>query len=572
MRRVLPVCGAVAALLGIFALPAVANDTSESGPTRSYLVAYADGASAATGRAAVAAAGGTIVAENTVVGLAEVLSDNPAFLNDVKGQQAVKSAARNRSIGTARPGMGHRFADERLAAARAVRQPHSGSPAVKPAPGTDSLTGYQWDMRMIDVQNDDGSPALEAGGDGVLVGIIDTGIDGTHPDIAPNFSNALSRNFTRDIEAIDGVCEYADCVDPANVDHDGHGTHVAGTVASPENGVGITGVAPDATLVNVRAGQDSGFFFLLPTIQALTYAADSGIDVVNMSFFVDPWLYNCPDPSDYVSAPAGKPTADELAEQALIYGAMHEALLYAHDADVTLVAAAGNSHADLDTPTRVDTISPDFPEGAAYTRTVTSDCLDLPSEGPNVLSVSAVGPSGIKADYSNYGLSEITVAAPGGYFRDFFGTKLFQSALNEVWAPYPEVVARANGEVTPGGGVPNNEFVLRSCTKELGCSYYQGIQGTSMASPHVTGVAALIIGVLGGDADPALVRAIIENSAADHACPVPPTVDYTIVGRDPSFNATCSGTPTLNNFYGNGLVNAAAAVAMAEQVAARRAA
>ena len=318
---------------------------------------------------------------------------------------------------------------------------------------------------MINVQDDSGNYVLDERGAGVLVGVIDTGIDGTHPDIAPNFSNALSRNFTTDIPSLDGACEYADCVDPPNVDNDGHGTHVAGTIASPINGLGIGGVAPEATLVNIRAGQDSGYFFLGPTVNALTYAADVGIDVVNMSFYVDPWLYNCPSAADYVDAPEGKPTAEELAEQQMIYDAMHEALAVAHDAGVTMIAAAGNGHTDLDTPTRFDDTSPDFPVDAdlnpteAYPRTVTDDCLDLPSEGPNVLSVSAVGPSGIKADYSNYGVTEITVAAPGGYFRDFFGTKLFRSALNEVWAPYPAVVAAANGEITKGGGVPNNEFV-----------------------------------------------------------------------------------------------------------------
>jgi subtilisin family serine protease len=153
-------------------------------------------------------------------------------------------------------------------------------------------------MRMIGAQRADGSPALQERGAGVLVGIIDTGIDGNHPDIAPNFSNALSRNFTTDMPDIDGPCEYAGCVDPANVDHDGHGTHVAGTVASPVNGLGITGVAPEATLVNIRAGQDSGYFFLGPTVDALTYAGDAGIDVVNMSFYVDPWLFNCPSGDD----------------------------------------------------------------------------------------------------------------------------------------------------------------------------------------------------------------------------------------------------------------------------------
>jgi subtilisin family serine protease len=570
-RRVLVLFAIVASLVAFIA-PAGAKDTEAAGEARAFLVLYADGASLSQGQAAVTAAGGTVRSVNDTIGLAEVSSSNPRFLQDVRAQRAVKGAGRDRSVGTTRPGMGHKFADERLDDERVASQPHSGGPAVKPAPGTDPLTGYQWDMEMIGAQNADGSPALEQQGDGVLVGIIDTGIDGNHPDIAPNFNVGLSRNFTTDMTDIDGPCEYNGCVDPPDVDNDGHGTHVAGTVASPVNAVGISGVAPEATLVNIRAGQDSGYFFLAPTVAALTYAGGAGIDVVNMSFYVDPWLYNCPSADGYVDAPEGKPTDEELAEQLFIYEAMHEALDYANDHGVTMVAAAGNGATDLDTSTRFDDSSPDYPTDAdlnpteAYARTVTDDCLDLPSEGPNVMSISSVGPSGIKADYSNYGLSEITVAAPGGYFRDYFGTKQFQSSLNEIWAPYPESVARANGELTKGGGVPNNDFVVRSCTKTTGCAYYQGIQGTSMASPHVTGVAALIIGALGGDADPAVVRSILEQTAADHPCPVPPFVDYTIVGRPASWNATCTGTDTLNNFYGNGLVDAAEAVALAESM------
>jgi len=570
MRRRLLVVTALCAVVFGTVVPARAGDDTSRSEAGTYLVLYADGSANESGRAAVEAAGGTVTGENAAVGMAEVTSDNPQFLRDVRAQSAVKGAARDRSIGTTRPGMGHKFNDERLQEERAQKQPHSGGSSVKPEPGTEPLSGYQWDMAMINAQDADGNPALEERGDGVLVGVIDTGVDGAHPDIAPNFSNALSQNFTTDMPSLDGPCEYADCVDPANVDHNGHGTHVAGTIASPVNGVGISGVAPEATIVNLRAGQDSGYFFLGPTVDALTYAADAGIDVVNMSFYVDPWLYNCPSGDDYVSAPDGKPTAEELAEQLMVYDAMHEALGIAHAAGVTMVASAGNGHTDLDAPTRVDASSPDFPVDEtltpidAYEREVTNDCLDLPSEGPNVLSVSSVGPSGIKSDFSNYGAEEITVAAPGGYFRDFFGTKLFRSALNEVWAAYPTNVAVSNGEVTKGGGVPNNPFVVRSCTKDVGCAYYQGIQGTSMASPHVTGVAALIIGALGGDADPLVVRQILEESAADHACPVPATVDYTIVGRPASWNATCTGEPTFTNFYGNGLVDATAAVALAE--------
>lgn len=574
MRRTLVALLTVGAVvLATLVVPAGAQNTATSGESHSYLVLYADGASNASGRAAVKAAGGTITNEDRRVGLAEATSSNPQFLRDVRRQSAVKGAARNRSIATARPGMGHKFADERLQDERNRSQPHSGGSAVKPAPGTEPLSGYQWDMEMIGAQDSSGNPALAERGDGVLVGVIDTGVDAGHPDIAPNFSNALSRNFTTDIPAIDGPCEYNECVDPPTVDHDGHGTHVAGTIASPVNATGIAGVAPEATLVNIRAGQDSGYFFLTPTVKALTYAVDAGIDVVNMSFYVDPWLYNCPTASGYVDAPEGKPTAEELEQQKTIYDAMMEALAIANQGGVTMIAAAGNSATDLDTPTRFDDTSPDYPVDAemnptdAYAREVKKECLDLPSEGPNVLSVSSVGPSGIKSDFSNYGASEITVAAPGGYFRDFFGTKRFRSALNEIWAPYPTSVALEHGEITNGGGVPNNPFVIRSCTKSGGCAYYQGIQGTSMAAPHVTGVAALVIGALGGDADPALVRQILEESAADHACPEPATVDYTIVGRPASWNATCDGTPTFNNFYGHGLVDAAAAVARAEALA-----
>ena len=92
-----------------------------------------------------------------------------------------------------------------------------------------------------------------------------------------------------------------------------------------------------------------------------------------------------------------------------------------------------------------------------------------------------------------------------------------------VLAAYPAGVARANGEITKGGGVPNNPFVLRDCAQAGGpCAYYQYIQGTSMAAPHTTGVIALIVsefGAIGNDGDvilsPTKVESYMQNTAID---------------------------------------------------------
>src|ERR671922_59941 len=78
---------------------------------------------------------------------------------------------------------------------------------------------------------------------------------------------------------------------------------------STGDGGGMAGVAPNVKLVNIRAGQDSGYFFLQPSVDALTYAADIGVDVVNMSYYIDPWLFNCRNnPADSPEAQAEQRT------------------------------------------------------------------------------------------------------------------------------------------------------------------------------------------------------------------------------------------------------------------------
>ncbi len=450
MRRLLFFAACTAVLVTVGS-PATAAP-QRIAPTTSYVVLYDDATSLASARLAIRAAGGTLVRENRRVGVATATSFSPTFAADLLRQGAVAGVARNKPVGYNAPAFRQRRSAEQLTAAEraTVKQP---KPAPAPAPAADPLGGLQWDMAMIHA-TPSGSYGVELGDPGVLVGVLDTGIDGSHPDIAPNFDAALSRNFTVDIPLVDGPCAAepdGSCTDPANVDENGHGTHVAGTIASPLNGFGMAGVAPNVRLVNLRAGQDSGYFFLQPSVDALTFAGDHGVDVVNMSYFIDPWLYNC------TGNPADSATAQ--LEQRTIIEATTRALNYARSKGVTLIAAAGNQHTDLDNPT-IDTISPDFPPGAEYTRAVDNSCLTLPTEGPNVVSVGSVGPSTMKADYSNWGAEGVDVSAPGGYFRDLLGTPQHRTVATQILGPYPLNVAQADGVLNPDG-TPNTPFVVR---------------------------------------------------------------------------------------------------------------
>ena len=567
MRKSVPLAFA-ALLASAFLVPAATPGPNATRAT--YLVVYEDGSSAANARAAIKRLGGTIVSEDRALGYARVTTTNARFLKGVKDAGALASAARDRIIATLTPGQRPKDYDiERTAEARPGSLGQAGVANAAAAAGAEPLADWQWDMRMIHATAGE-SHSVEPGKKGVLVGIMDTGIDAAHPDIAANFNAALSRNFTVDDPLIDGRCSQEpdkSCEDPATVDENSHGTHVAGTVASPVNDFGMAGVAPNVTLVNIRAGQDSGFFFLEPTIQAMRYAGDTGIDVVNMSFYTDPWLYNCGPDNPATDPATGEPVdsrEDQLEQQAVIE-LTQRAVDYARARGVTFIGAAGNSATNLGNPT-FDATSPDYPPGSEYERVVTNFCLDVPTETEGVLSVSALGPSGGKADYSNYGREQINVAAPGGYFRDFFGTPQHRVPENEILGPYPEAIAKANKEID-GSGRPRSPFVVRDCANGV-CAYYQLIQGTSMAAPHAAGVAALIVSRF-GKADtahggltlsPATVESILEDTATPHACPSPRLVDYTIVGRPESWNAFCGGGTGFNDFYGHGIVNALAAV------------
>ncbi len=552
--------GAVAAAtvlaVGAVTPAATADPAAKAGETETttYTVLAEEGADSAVARKAIADAGGRVTATNDAVGSFTVTAPAEGFIEKVAASSAVVGAAHARPIGQAPKLKKATPADiqrENRGAGRSSG--HQGGSV-----GMDPLDTKLWGLKMV---RSDRARKVEPGDKRVTVGVLDTGVDASNPDIAPNFNWTLSRNFAPDLTDVDGPCEVASCLDPVGTDDGGHGSHVAGTIGAAANGTGLSGVAPNVSLVEIKVGQDSGYFFLDPVVNGLVHAAKSGVDVVNMSFYVDPWLYNCFDNA------ADSPEAQ--LEQRTIIAAMSRALLYARAKGVTLVGSLGNNHEDLGKP-RTDLSSPDYPADSAYPRPIDNNtCFDLPIEGPGVIGVSALGPSGKKADYSNYGTEQITVSAPGGWFRDGFGTPTHRTNENMILSVQPKKVLQeegavdADGNVTPAGVAAGVE---KACTVDGRCGYYGYLQGTSMASPHVSGVAALIVSRWGHrdrsglGLSPWTTERILTDTAAEHACPEPRLQSYANEGRSPEFDAFCAGGKQFNAFYGRGIVDAYAAV------------
>jgi len=391
--------------------------------------------------------------------------------------------------------------------------------------GPEPLSACQWDMRAIGATTS-GSYAVNRGA-GARVGVIDTGIDLTNTDIMPNVDLADSCAFVyADTPTSDPAEQVTrgDCSNKAALqDLAGHGTHTAGTIAAPINGEGVSGVAPEASVVVLKAGTAQGYFFTQSVVDALMYAGNQHLDVVSMSFFADPWLFNCRNDK----------------EQKAIIAAISKAARYAEQQGVLLVAAAGNDGIDMSHPT-TDEISPDYPPDAAVSRPVNNSCVILPTELPGVVVVTATGAENLLSWYSTYG-NVTDVAAPGG---SRFQTPTDDSARGRVLSTYSSTAGDLAGEAALGRLVQDSHG-----------NYYAWLNGTSMAAPHAAGVAALIRAAHPGMPQGA-VAAMLRSTATAQPCPtaLDPGVEF--------FGApvqVCSGGPGNNNFYGAGLVNALAA-------------
>jgi serine protease len=282
----------------------------------------------------------------------------------------------------------------------------------------------QWHLHTINVEE----AWVETKGRGVTVAIIDTGV-----------------SKVPDLEQTEFVKGYDFVNDKENADDDnGHGTHVAGTVAqSTNNNYGVAGVAYEAKIMPLKVLASSGGGTITDIAESIRFAADNKADVINMSL--------------------GGGGESQI---------MKDAIEYAHSKGVVVVAAAGNEN---------------------------NDSASYPARYARVISVAATDAQNEKAEFSNYGAG-VDIAAPGGGH----GSKIWQETID------PET----------------NTPVI------------SGFQGTSMAAPHVAGVAALIKSV--GVKEPDEVLAVLQQSVRK-------------IDTDPQ------------NYYGAGHLDAAAAVKLAQK-------
>ncbi|MGW2564189.1 S8 family peptidase [Streptomyces sp. NPDC001514] len=368
--------------------------------------------------------------------------------------------------------------------------------ATAAAEGAEPLEADQWDLRAIGA---DKAAKINPGSKNVTVAVIDTGVDDTHPDLAANFSRSQSAN------CVGGVADTSEGAWRPYTSDDYHGTHVAGEIAAARNGIGIAGVAPGVKVSSIKVSDPTtSLFFPESVVCAFVFAADHGVEITNNSYYIDPWLYNCLDDPD----------------QKAIVDAVNRASLYAQSKGTLHVASAGNSNDDLDADSIVDDSSPD--DTTPTERTIDPHtCFDIPTQLPGVVTVSATGVQNLKSYYSSYGLGVVDVAGPGGDKYQI-----------------PDTPSK-NGRIL--ATMPNNGYAF--------------LQGTSMASPHVAAVAALLKSTHPW-ADPHTLQALLKAQADNPGCP---TGLYDPDGNGTE-DSTCKGSKRVNGFYGHGIVNALDAV------------
>ncbi|MCP2165114.1 S8 family peptidase [Goodfellowiella coeruleoviolacea] len=445
-------CLTIAPLAGADPAGEFSPECRQPGPVLRYLVVFDRGTSEQTATGDILAACGTTTVYYPQIAVAVATSPDPDFLRRIGPDRAYSAQAEAVSsrTGTAT----RRKVDEVETNQRTARG------TTGPAP---DRTAEQWNMAMIRA---DEAHKITLGSRSVVVGVLDSGVDADHPDLAGALDPTLSAG------CLTGRPNSSPSAWTATTSP--HGTHVAGIIAAADDGHGITGVAPGVRIASVKVVDDDGYIYPEYAVCGFMWAASTGMSITNSSYYIDPWVFTCA----------------EQPGQAVVYEAVRRAVDYAAARGVLSVAAATNGGVDLSNPGK-DTRSPDnAPAGKQRPRSLDSSCAVLPGQLRNVVAVSSVGAQRLKAGYSSYGLGAVDIAAAGGDRRQ-----------------------------QPDG--PGRSCVL-STVPDGGYDYSCG---TSMAAPQVSGVAALLASTYPG-ASPSQLRRLLNNQASTIACPA----DYDLNG------------------------------------------
>jgi len=354
-------------------------------------------------------------------------------------------------------------------------------------PAAAGLYAFQWDMRLI--RANDAWAAGKLGSSAVTVAIIDTGIDYDAPDLNGLVDLSRSASFVPSDDAITSTY-----FPSRNVisDYNGHGTNVATQVSS--KAVAFAGVTSKTTLIGVKVLGATGRGSSSGVLNGVLWAADHGADVANMS----------------LGGAFSKIAAGSFVSL------INRVFSYSASKGMLVVVSAGNESADLD-----------------HNGNVESTYCDV----PHVVCVSAVGPATATDNpdavtyYTNFGRSAISVAAPGGNADAAHGFTV------SVWPWGPDIASWVwsyCSKTTIDSFTATGTPVLTICVDG---HHVTGYIGTSQASPHVTGLAALLVAET-GKGRPSQIKAAILKSADDLGAP----------GTDP--------------YYGRGRINVAKAVGL----------
>ena len=441
--------------------PRISPSLSVAGVPGTYVVIGNGNALPADLARRVRDAGGEIASVHPEIGVAVARAASPAFAARLARGGGIESVTLDQEIQWVEPGV--QLGDGTLALDAGAGVTADAVENDTPSIGSDEeFWPFQWAPRVVDAPD-----AWNAGltGEGVRVAILDGAVYRSHLDIAANLDTERSASFYPGVDWDVDVGTFW------------HGTHVAGIVAAADNGIGTIGIAPKATLIGVKVLHNgSGPFTAI--IGGIMYAArpisegGAGAHVINMS----------------LGATFDEKLKVQKAAVRELKKAIDRATAYAYQNGVTVIASAGNGATNFD-------------DAKTYWKT--------PAQNQHVISVGATGPVDWArgatnheqpAYYTDHGKSLLTLSAPGGNFAlaAVYGDISFCTVFgftNRCYA-FDGVLSTSRGEPASVGN-------------------YSWAQGTSMAAPLVSGLAALVIQQAGGTLHPSQVRMQLEQAAID---------------------------------------------------------